>query len=113
MNLREFAKATGKTVQQAFDLCEKYDALYDGLNVDTDKLTDEFDKEIIEQLKMMGQEVFDLTGIVGIIRKLDHLGRVTIPKEYRDYLGWEHGDKIQILLTENNEIIVKRVKEVK
>jgi len=54
MNLKEFAKATSKTVQEAFEMCEQCDALYDGLNVNIDKLNDKLDRDIIEQLKMLG-----------------------------------------------------------
>lgn len=32
----------------------------------------------------------------GIVRAMDHLGRITIPKEIRDVRGWNAGTKLEI-----------------
>ncbi|NLG02789.1 MAG: AbrB family transcriptional regulator [Clostridia bacterium] len=42
----------------------------------------------------------------GITRKLDELGRITIPKEIRDHLGIPERDALHIFLDEKNERIV-------
>ena len=42
---------------------------------------------------------------VGIIRKLDPLGRLTIPIEIREYLGIKIGDYLS-LIVDGNDIIV-------
>lgn len=39
-----------------------------------------------------------------MIRKLDELGRVTIPKEDRQELGWEHND--EIIIRRDDEIFI-------
>lgn len=36
---------------------------------------------------------------LGIIRRLDNLGRVVIPKEARDVLGLDAGSPVEIFLT--------------
>ena len=45
--------------------------------------------------------------LTGIIRKLDALGRVVIPKEYRETLGIEIGDPIEISINGSDVIINK------
>lgn len=49
----------------------------------------------------------------GIIRRLDDLGRVVIPKEIRRQLKITDGDPLEIFLTTDNEIVLKpyRAKE--
>lgn len=42
----------------------------------------------------------------GITRKLDELGRITIPKEIRDHLGIPERDALHIFLDEKNERII-------
>ncbi len=42
---------------------------------------------------------------VGIIRKLDDLGRVTIPKEYRDFYHLNKKDEICLIDTPNGLLI--------
>lgn len=49
---------------------------------------------------------------VGIIRRLDDLGRITLPKEYRTYLGIKPTDKVEMILDEEG-IRVVPVKESK
>lgn len=43
----------------------------------------------------------------GIIRKLDKLGRIVIPKEIRYVRGWKCGTNIVMGFNENNEIVLK------
>ena len=42
---------------------------------------------------------------VGMIRRVDNLGRVTIPKEYRDFYNLSAGEKISIIETENGLLL--------
>ena len=44
----------------------------------------------------------------GIIRSLDPMGRVVIPKEMRKLLNVMDGDKVRII-KENNSVVIKRV----
>jgi len=37
---------------------------------------------------------------LGIVRKVDELGRVVIPKEVRDAKGWEAGTPVEIFATD-------------
>lgn len=46
----------------------------------------------------------------GIIRRLDDLGRVVIPKEIRRQLKITDGDPLEIFLTTDNEIVLKPYK---
>jgi len=43
----------------------------------------------------------------GIVRKLDELGRLCIPKEIRKVFGWNDGDSMEIYV-EGNSIIIKK-----
>ncbi|WP_050613297.1 AbrB/MazE/SpoVT family DNA-binding domain-containing protein [Bacillus testis] len=38
---------------------------------------------------------------LGIIRNIDSLGRVVIPKEVRDVNGWEKGQPMELFISEN------------
>lgn len=49
---------------------------------------------------------------LGIVRKLDDLGRVTLPKELRKTFGINEGDPVEIY-TDNGAICLKAVEEVK
>ena len=44
-----------------------------------------------------------MNGSVGIIKDIDHLGRVVIPKEFRDRLGLDKG--VEIILTREGVLI--------
>lgn len=46
----------------------------------------------------------------GIIRRVDDLGRVVIPKEIRRMMRIKEGDPLEIFTTENGVIILKSVK---
>lgn len=45
----------------------------------------------------------------GIVRRLDELGRIVIPKEYRKLYGIEIGDPLEIKGNENGTITVSKV----
>ena len=45
---------------------------------------------------------------IGIVRKLDELGRIVIPKDLRKKLGIREGDLLEMFL-ENDKIILKKV----
>lgn len=46
-------------------------------------------------------------GIKEIVRNIDNLGRVVIPKEMREYLRINFGDELEII-TSDNSIILKK-----
>jgi len=43
---------------------------------------------------------------IGIVRKLDQLGRVVIPKEIRKQNGWQEGQPIE-MFTEKDQLILR------
>lgn len=45
---------------------------------------------------------------VGIIRKIDELGRIVIPKEFRDNFDMKEGDKLEIIANKEGQIILKK-----
>lgn len=45
----------------------------------------------------------------GIIRRLDDLGRIVVPKEYRRQFKIEIGDPMEIIATESGDIILRRL----
>ena len=47
----------------------------------------------------------------GIIRRVDDLGRITIPKEVRRSSGIKEGDPLELFITEKGEIIFKPYQE--
>lgn len=49
--------------------------------------------------------------VVGIIRKLDRLGRLTIPMEMRKYLKWENEKTPLSVYVDEGYIIVKQAVE--
>lgn len=50
--------------------------------------------------------------IVGIVRKFDKCGRITIPQEYKDYLGIDKNSEIGITMDiSSEEIILKKIKK--
>lgn len=42
----------------------------------------------------------------GIVRKIDELGRLVIPKEIRSARGWENGASIEIWLDEQGNVVL-------
>lgn len=49
---------------------------------------------------------------VGIIRKLDPLGRLTIPIKIREYLGIKIGDYLSLIVDGNNIIVTPDITKV-
>lgn len=49
---------------------------------------------------------------VGIIRKIDPLGRLTIPIEIREYLGIKIGDYLSLIVDGNNIIVTPDITKV-
>ena len=46
---------------------------------------------------------------IGIQRHIDKLGRIVIPIEWRKLLGVEIGEKLEISMNENRELIIKKI----
>ena len=46
--------------------------------------------------------------VTGIVRRIDELGRVVIPKELRRTLGIREGEEIEVTPTEENALILKK-----
>lgn len=44
----------------------------------------------------------------GIVRRVDDLGRVVIPKEIRQVMRIREGDSLEIFMGENGEVIFKK-----
>ena len=44
-------------------------------------------------------------------RQLDWLGKIAIPKDIREYIELQEGNKVEIYLNENNEIVIRKVDE--
>ena len=44
----------------------------------------------------------------GIVRRIDELGRVVIPKEIRRTLRMREGDPLELYLTSDNELVMKK-----
>jgi AbrB family looped-hinge helix DNA binding protein len=42
---------------------------------------------------------------LGIVRRIDNLGRIVLPKEVRDTNGWEAGTPIEMFSTEEGMLI--------
>lgn len=47
---------------------------------------------------------------LGVVRKMDELGRIVIPKEIRDKYGLEEGTEIEINASKNGEIVLEKYK---
>lgn len=43
--------------------------------------------------------------VLGIVRKIDHLGRIVIPKEVRRTQGWEEGTPMEMFMDKEGLII--------
>ena len=43
----------------------------------------------------------------GIVRRIDDLGRIVIPKEIRKYLKLREGDALEIFISKDNELVFK------
>jgi AbrB family transcriptional regulator, transcriptional pleiotropic regulator of transition state genes len=49
-------------------------------------------------------------GAAGIARRIDHLGRVVIPAEYRKVFGIENGDLVDMTL-EGNGVVLRKLEQ--
>lgn len=47
--------------------------------------------------------------VVGIIRTMDDLGRIVIPKEIRRVIGVKEGDSLDILATTDGSLLLRKV----
>jgi stage V sporulation protein T len=45
---------------------------------------------------------------VGFVRRVDDLGRVVIPKEVRKRIGIREGDPLEVLITEDGQILLRK-----
>lgn len=45
----------------------------------------------------------------GIVRRLDELGRIVIPREYRRLYGINIGDPLEIVAMENGDIVISKI----
>jgi len=48
----------------------------------------------------------------GVVRRMDELGRVVIPKEYRRIKRLRDGDEIEIVIDENGELVLRKYSSV-
>lgn len=48
----------------------------------------------------------------GMVRKVDELGRVVIPKEMRRVLNIKTGSSVEMFIGENNEVVLKKFSEL-
>lgn len=55
----------------------------------------------------MSMREIDIGETKGVTRKLDELGRVTLPKEFRDTLELKEKDKVEIFLLKDGFYIKK------
>ena len=45
---------------------------------------------------------------MNVIKKMDDIGRIAIPKDIRRSLRWMGGDEIEIILNEDNSITLRK-----
>ncbi|MFD2705489.1 AbrB/MazE/SpoVT family DNA-binding domain-containing protein [Salibacterium lacus] len=44
---------------------------------------------------------------IGIVRKIDELGRVVIPKEVRREQGWDSGQPLEMFMDDDNQLVMR------
>ena len=49
------------------------------------------------------------TNTIGIIRHLDDLGRIVIPKEVRNQIGVEEGDSLNLLTLTDGSLLLRKI----
>lgn len=49
--------------------------------------------------------------VKGIVRKIEGLGRLVIPKAVREHLGVDEKDRVEFLFGADEEVILRRYKE--
>lgn len=47
----------------------------------------------------------------GVVRKIDDLGRVSIPKELRQQYRWKHGDEVEFFI-DGKELVLRKVTSI-
>ena len=57
---------------------------------------------------MKGGDMMD----IGISKKFDELGRITVPKEYRDFYHFNTNEKVQLIATPKGLLIMNQQYEV-
>ena len=62
----------------------------------------------MQQKKTLGELKEILGSPKGVIRSLDILGRIVVPVEFREALGWNKNDLIEMQLYENSVLLIKR-----
>lgn len=50
--------------------------------------------------------------VTGIVRRIDDLGRVVIPKELRKKLNIKEGDPLEYFIDENNNIVISKYRSI-
>ena len=48
----------------------------------------------------------------GVVRRIDNLGRIVIPKEIRKTLRIQNGDNLEIFMDENESILLKKYSQI-
>ena len=64
--------------------------------------------QIIESRQNLQMEVIQNMKATGIVRRIDDLGRVVIPKEIRRTLRIREGDPLEIFTDREGEVILKK-----
>lgn len=88
-----------------YDECDQFN-----LELYFDKVTEEVKKRYLDHK----QEITALPTTPlkelhsGCVRRIDDLGRICIPKEFRTYLGVEDGEPFEIFFDTDHNIILKR-----
>ena len=44
----------------------------------------------------------------GVVRRIDDLGRIVLPKEIRKKLDWQEEDALKFYFDENNNLVLKK-----
>lgn len=55
----------------------------------------------------IGDEFTPNSGYFGMLRSMDDLGRIVIPKEWRDFFGWKANHRFKVYAFENGDILLK------
>lgn len=45
---------------------------------------------------------------MNVVKKIDDIGRITIPKDFRRSLRWMEGDEIEIVLNADGSILLRK-----
>lgn len=53
-------------------------------------------------------EVLHMLRAIGVVRKLDNLGRIVIPKDIRRTKGWNTGDPIEFSVDDGGRIVLQK-----